>query len=144
MKHWTKVITLIAGIVCAFAFAGTIHAAEASGQNASLSFDGEKSAWHGFDRYDFILDEDTLAIAPFKSLAGEGDGVKDPAKGQRRCIVVVPKVAAPGNPWSWQGCYWDHQPQAEVELLRRGFHIAYISANATLKLMPSGNSEAQK
>jgi pimeloyl-ACP methyl ester carboxylesterase len=31
------------------------------------------------------------------------------------------------------GCYWDHQPQAEVELLRRGFHIAYISANATLK-----------
>jgi pimeloyl-ACP methyl ester carboxylesterase len=133
MKHWTKVITLTAGIVCAFGFAGTIRAVEASGQNASLSFDGDKSAWHGFDRYDFIMDEDTLAITPFKSPAGEGDGVKDPAKGQRRCIIVVPKVAAPGNPWSWQGCYWDHQPQAEVELLRRGFHIAYISANATLK-----------
>ena len=50
-----------------------------------------------------------------------------------RCVVIVPKAAAPGNPWSWQGCYWNHQPQAEVELLRRGFHIAYISANATLR-----------
>ena len=41
--------------------------------------------------------------------------------------MVVPKVAAPGNPWSWQGCYWDHEPQTEVELLRRGFHIAFIT-----------------
>jgi pimeloyl-ACP methyl ester carboxylesterase len=133
MKHRIKVITLIAGIFCAFGFAGTIRAAEAPGQNASPSFNGEKSAWHGFDRYDFIMDEETLVIAPFKSPADERNGVKDPSKGQRRCIVVVPKAAAPGNPWSWQGCYWDHQPQAEVELLRRGFHIAYISANATLK-----------
>ncbi len=44
-----------------------------------------------------------------------------------------PEQPAPGNPWSWRGCYWDHQPQTEVELLRRGFHIAYISANASLK-----------
>ena len=105
----------------------TIMAVEAA------TFTGEKTTWHGFDRYDFIMDEDTLAIAPFKSLEEEGNGVKDPPKGQRRCIVVVPKVAAPGNPWSWQACYWDHQSQAEVELLRRGFHIAYISANATLR-----------
>ncbi|MDB6130597.1 MAG: hypothetical protein JWM04_1704 [Verrucomicrobiales bacterium] len=97
-------------------------------------FEGEKSAWHdGFDRFDFIMDESTLAITPFKALEGEKFGVKDPPKGQRRCIIVVPKKAAPGNPWSWQGCYWDHQPQTEVELLHRGFHIAYISANATLK-----------
>ena len=79
------------------------------------------------------MDEQTLAITPFKAPEGEKFGVKDPAKGQRRCIVVVPKEAAPGNPWSWRGCYWDHQPQTEVELLKRGFHIAYISANATLR-----------
>ena len=30
-------------------------------------------------------------------------------------------------PWSWQGCYWNHQPQTEVELLNRGFHIAYVA-----------------
>ena len=50
-------------------------------------------------------------------------------KGQLRCIVVVPKAAAPGKPWSWQGCYWDHEPQTEVELLKRGFHIAFIMSD---------------
>jgi hypothetical protein len=47
--------------------------------------------------------------------------------------VIVPKQAAADQPWSWRGCDWDHQPQTEVELLRRGFHVAYISASATLK-----------
>ncbi|MEA3207059.1 MAG: hypothetical protein QOE70_116 [Chthoniobacter sp.] len=99
-----------------------------------LPFDGVRSAWHDdFDRYDFVMDEETLAITPFAAPEGEKFGVKDPAKGQRRCIVIVPKQAAPGQPWSWQGCYWDHEPQTEVELLRRGFHIAYLSASATLK-----------
>jgi pimeloyl-ACP methyl ester carboxylesterase len=37
------------------------------------------------------------------------------------------------NPWPWRGCYRDHQPQIEVELLRRGFHIVYISANSALR-----------
>jgi pimeloyl-ACP methyl ester carboxylesterase len=99
-----------------------------------VPFDGARSVWHdGFDRYDFVLDEQTLAITPSLQPAGEKFGVGDPARGQRRCIVVVPKQAAVGQPWSWQGCYWDHQPQTEVELLRRGFHICYTSANATLK-----------
>ncbi|MGA2501488.1 MAG: alpha/beta hydrolase [Tepidisphaeraceae bacterium] len=102
--------------------------------DAPPAFDGEKSIWHdGFVRYDFAMDETTLVIAPCKAPAGERFGVRDPARGQRRCIVIVPKEAAPGNPWSWRGCYWDHQPQTEVELLKRGFHIAYISANSTLK-----------
>ena len=55
---------------------------------------------------------------------------KAAAKGQRRCIVVVPKDAASGNPWSWRGCYWDHEPQTEVELLKRGFHIAFVAPDA--------------
>ncbi len=57
-------------------------------------------------------------------------GAKRDVRGQRRCIVVAPKTPAAGNPWSWRGCYWDHQPQTEIELLRRGFHIAYITADA--------------
>src|SRR5271155_1153226 len=95
---------------------------------AYVPFDGEKTAWHdGFDRYDFVLDEESLAIKPFKRDDDERYGVKAPAKGLRRCIVVVPKEVAAGNPWSWQGCYWDHEPQAEVELLKRGVHIAFIT-----------------
>ena len=94
---------------------------------------GEKSTWHGFDRYDYVMDESTLSVTPFKAPANEGDGVGSPAAGQRRCIVVVPKQMAFGNPWSWRGCYWNHMPQAEIELLRRGFCVAYISADAKLK-----------
>jgi hypothetical protein len=90
-------------------------------------FGSEKTTWHGYDRYDFVMDELTLEITPIKASANEKNGVGAPAKGQRRCIVVVPKVSAAGNPWSWQGCYWDHRPQAEVELLGRGFYIAFIT-----------------
>ena len=91
-------------------------------------FEGEKTTWHaGFDRYDYVMDDADLTIKPFKAPAVEKFAVGTPTKGQRRCIVVVPKQVAPGQPWSWQGCYWDHQPQAEVELLRRGFHIAFIT-----------------
>ena len=91
------------------------------------AFTGDKTLWHGFDRYDFVMDENTLAIQPFKAPVDEGDGIKGEVKGQRRGIIVVPQHAAPGNPWSWRGCYWDHQPQTEVELLKRGFHVAYIA-----------------
>src|SRR6267154_5436695 len=98
---------------------------------AYVPFDGEKTTWHdGFDRYDFVMDEESLAIKPFKRDDDERYGVKASAKGLRRCIVVVPKEVAAGNPWSWQGCYWDHAPQAEVELLKRGFHIAFAAPDA--------------
>ena len=98
------------------------------GADSPRPFEGEKTAWHdGFDRFDYVMDDETLAITPFKRAADERFGVKPPAKGQRRCIVVAPRTAAPGRPWSWQGCYWDHEPQAEVELLRRGFHIGFIT-----------------
>jgi pimeloyl-ACP methyl ester carboxylesterase len=94
------------------------------------AFQGDKIDWHGFDRYDFAMDKQTLAITPFKAPAGEQSGeLGNSDKGQLRCVVIVPKQAAPGNPWSWRGVYWNHQPQAEVELLKRGFHIAYISVD---------------
>lgn len=123
----TIAITIVIGL------AGTLHGADAANPAAPAAFSGDKSDWHGFDRYDFVMDEPSLAISPFKALPDEGAGVKDPPKGQRRCIIVVPKQPAPGHPWSWRGCYWDHQPQTEVELLKRGFHIGYISANAALR-----------
>src|ERR1035438_9986016 len=97
-------------------------------------FQGEKSAWYdSFERYDYLMDEATLEIVPFRRPDGEKFALKAPPKEKRRCVVIAPKKAAAGNPWSWRGCHWDHQPETEVELLRRGFHVAYISANATLK-----------
>ena len=134
----------VAGVVIALAWAAVAaspcRAAGGDGGDkaeARVAFDGEQSAWRdGFVRYDYVMDEATLAISPMRAPEGEKFGVQDPPAGKRRCVIVAPKRPAPGNPWSWRGCYWDHEPQAEVELLRRGFHIAYISANATLKPGP--------
>jgi hypothetical protein len=96
--------------------------------SAYVPFDGEKTTWHDdFDRYDYLMDETSFAVTPFKRPESEKFAVGSPPKGQRRCIVVAPKHAVSGYPWSWQACYWDHEPQAEVELLRRGFHIAFIT-----------------
>ena len=76
------------------------------------------------------MDDATGAITPFKAPEKEATSFEVEARmidGKRRAIVVVPKKAAPGNPWSWQAFFWNHQPQTEVELLRRGFHIAFVA-----------------
>jgi pimeloyl-ACP methyl ester carboxylesterase len=123
-RKWTALISLF----CAFALVGKVR-----GGGSPVPFGAEKTAWHGFDRYDFVMDDTSQNITPIKAAEDEKDGIKHTVDGQRRCIVVVPKAALPGNPWSWRGCYWDHQPQSEVELLKRGFHVAYIEASATLR-----------
>jgi pimeloyl-ACP methyl ester carboxylesterase len=94
------------------------------------AFDGEKTSWHGFDRYDFLMNEADLTIKPHKAGADEGNAVRTQVKGQLRCVVVVPKQAAAGNPWSWRGYYFDHEPQTEIELLKRGFHIGFVLCDA--------------
>jgi len=114
-------------------FAGLVHAATWGATlilGAPPPFEGEKTSWHGFDRYDFLMDETTFAIKPHKAGADEGNAVRHQVKGQLRCVLVAPKQAAEGNPWSWQGYYFDHAPQAEIELLKRGFHIGFVYADA--------------
>lgn len=96
----------------------------------SSGFAGEKTSWYGFDRFDFWMDEVKLIVQPTEAAADEGTGIGGNVEGQLRCVVVVPKKAAPGNPWSWRGRYFDHEPQAEVELLKRGFHIGFIQSDA--------------
>src|SRR3989441_13117695 len=119
------------GLKLFFAAAIVWTSSNAKAADGYVPFGGEKTTWHeGFDRYDFIMDDATGAITPMTAPASEvtSFGIDVSIKGgKRRCVVVVPKKAAPGNPWSWQGCYWDHEPQTEVELLRRGFHIAFIT-----------------
>ncbi len=111
-----------------------LHPAHGAVDDPYQSFEGKKTSWHdGFDRFDYLIDEETLKIEPFERAQDERFGIKEPAKGKRRCVVITPRNRAAGNPWSWRGCYWDHQPQTEVELLKRGFHVAYISATGTLK-----------
>jgi alpha-beta hydrolase superfamily lysophospholipase len=75
-------------------------------------FPGTKSKWHGFDQFDFKLDEVD-------------------------CRVVMPKQAAAGRPWIWRARFWGHEPQTDVALLERGFHVAYCDVAGLW-----GNAEA--
>lgn len=45
--------------------------------------------------------------------------------GGAECRIVAPKEAAEGRPWVWRARFWGHEPQADVALLERGWHVAY-------------------
>ncbi|MDX1565543.1 MAG: hypothetical protein R3236_09070, partial [Phycisphaeraceae bacterium] len=55
----------------------------------------------------------------FKQVQFKLDGVD--------CRLVYPRRAAAGNPWIWRARFFGHQPQADVALLKRGFHVAYTN-----------------
>lgn len=39
--------------------------------------------------------------------------------------IVQPKRVASGNPWVWRARFWGHEPQTDIALLERGFHVVY-------------------
>jgi len=44
----------------------------------------------------------------------------------RKAFLIEPAMAAPGNPWIWRTEFFGHQPQADIALLKKGFHVAYV------------------
>ncbi len=46
--------------------------------------------------------------------------------GGRSALLVVPAAPAAGNPWIWRTEFFGVDPQADVALLGKGFHVAYI------------------
>ena len=61
------------------------------------------STWRGFRRLDFVV-------------AG------------RPALLVTPKAPAPGKPWIWRTEFFEHEPQADLALLEKGWHVAYVNA----------------
>ncbi len=59
------------------------------------------SEWRGYRRLDFVVDG-------------------------RAALLVVPKQAAKNRPWIWRTEFFGHEPQGDIALLGRGFHVAYI------------------
>ncbi len=43
----------------------------------------------------------------------------------RLCKVVKPKWTAKDHPWIWRARFWGHEPQTDIALLERGFHLVY-------------------
>ncbi len=56
--------------------------------------------FHGFNRIDF-----------------EVDG--------RKCILVEPKEPNAGRLWVWRARFFGHEPQVDIALLEKGYHVAY-------------------
>lgn len=70
----------------------------------ATSFQGEKSKWHGFKRFDF----------KFEGLDAH---------------VVVPPQALEGKPWVWRARFPEWHFEMDRILLSEGFHIAFINTN---------------
>jgi pimeloyl-ACP methyl ester carboxylesterase len=62
---------------------------------------GARSNFHSFDQYDFEVDD-------------------------LNCKIVAPKKIAPGRPWIWRARFFGHEPQTEIALLEKGFHVAFV------------------
>ncbi|MDD4871713.1 MAG: GDSL-type esterase/lipase family protein [Kiritimatiellae bacterium] len=61
----------------------------------------KRSEWNGYERQDFVVDG-------------------------RKCLLVIPKTPAQGKPWAWRTEFFGHEPQGDIALLGKGFHIAYM------------------
>lgn len=59
------------------------------------------SEWHGFKRLDMVVDG-------------------------RDAVLVCPETPAAGRPWIWRTEFFGHEPQADLGLLARGFHVVWI------------------
>ena len=56
---------------------------------------------------------------------------------RRDAKIVKPKRPAKGHPWIWRARFWGHEPQTEIALLERGFHLVYCDVSELF-----GNPEA--
>jgi pimeloyl-ACP methyl ester carboxylesterase len=69
---------------------------------ASVASAEDKVVWHGYDQLNFKVDG-------------------------RDCLLVVPKEVAAGRPWIWRTEFFGHEPQADLALLKHGWHVAYMN-----------------
>lgn len=44
----------------------------------------------------------------------------------RNAILVLPKTPAENRPWIWRQEFFGNEPQADIALLKEGFHVAYV------------------
>jgi pimeloyl-ACP methyl ester carboxylesterase len=123
----TLLIALIS-VACIFGLAGLALGAE----SPTPPFGGEKTTWHGFDRYDFVIDEVSLSITPMKAAEDEKDGIKHTVDGQRRCIVVVPMSTAPATHGPGKAVTGTTNPRVKSNSSSAGFILPTLSPASLL------------
>ncbi|MCB1129683.1 MAG: prolyl oligopeptidase family serine peptidase [Verrucomicrobiae bacterium] len=45
------------------------------------------------------------------------------------CKIVAPSQSAEGRPWIWRARFFGHEPELDLSLLDRGFHIGYCDVS---------------
>ena len=78
-----------------------LASAAASSAAEPKPFPGKVSMWEGFTRHDFQVDGATV-------------------------IVVEPSRPLPGRPWVWRGEFFGAFPNADIALVKVGWHLAYM------------------
>jgi len=53
--------------------------------------------------------------------------------------IVVPKEVADGKPWVWRAIFFGHEPQFDIAMLNKGYHVVYCDVAGLL-----GSPEAVK
>ncbi|SMC37729.1 GDSL-type esterase/lipase family protein [Pedobacter africanus] len=84
----------------------------ATGSIPKLNLPAEKSSFYGYNCFQFKFKE-------------------------RNAKIAVPKREAAGKPWIWRARFWGHEPQTDIALLERGYHVVYCDVAELF-----GNSEA--
>jgi len=72
-----------------------------TGIGQAKPWEGAKTNWNGFARYDF-----------------KSDG--------HSAIMVVPEKPLAGNPWIWRGEFFGAFADADIALVKSGWHLAYV------------------
>ena len=70
---------------------------------------------------------DTPKPLPAKTGEWQGFAQHDFEVDGTRVLVVEPAQALPGHPWAWRGEFFGAFANADIELLKHGWHLAYIS-----------------
>jgi len=76
-------------------------AGKVSLEKLDVKWNERQTKWHGFQRVHFSI---------------EG----------HRAHLVLPQKALPGNPWIWRARFPNFHADADIQLLKRGFHVAYL------------------
>lgn len=63
----------------------------------------EPTDWNGFKKYQFLFQN-------------------------RQATIVVPHKIAEGKPWIWRARFFGHEPQTDIALLNKGYHLVYLNS----------------
>jgi len=81
-------------------------------QKITSTFPGKVGKWKNFTSHDFKVNGNS-------------------------CKLVVPDKAAPARPWVWRARFFGHEPQADIALLKKGFHVAYANVGGLYGAPPA-------